>query len=225
MLADPMTRYCIRRSALRLLSSIPSACMHTKSRQFTSIASQIPRIGISRPIISPLKRRWLADEAAATQSEPEADSAAPNEAADHSIAKDSSSSSEPPKIEGQAAEAVAIDSTISQPRQDSSASESAVDAAGSAAESAGNIAAQVASSATGAAQSAAHATGFAPPQESKTVYVGNLFFDVRSDDLKKEFERAGEVVDSKIIMDSRGLSKGYVDDELYRWHCCLSRLH
>lgn len=75
--------------------------------------------------------------------------------------------------------------------------------------------------ATGAAQSLGAAAGFgsqtseagrsAPSgQTAKTVYVGNLFFDVRSEDLKKEFERAGPIVDAKIIMDQRGLSKGFV---------------
>lgn len=47
-------------------------------------------------------------------------------------------------------------------------------------------------------------------ETSTTVYVGNLFFDVRGEDLRKEFERAGPVVNTKIIMDQRGLSKGYV---------------
>lgn len=208
MPANPKSRYCIRRSALRLLSSTPSACLHTKTRQFTSIASQLPRRSVARSALSPLQRRWLADEAAATQSEPEADGAALNENADHSIAKESESSSEPPQTEDQAARENTTEPTFSQPHQESSATESVADTASSAAQSAGNAASQLASSVTGAAETAAHATGFAPPQESKTLYVGNLFFDVRSDDLKKEFERAGEVVDAKIIMDARGLSKG-----------------
>jgi nucleolin len=46
----------------------------------------------------------------------------------------------------------------------------------------------------------------APP--SKTLYIGNLFFDVRGEDLKREFEAAGTVTDVRVIMDSRGLSKG-----------------
>ena len=46
----------------------------------------------------------------------------------------------------------------------------------------------------------------APP--ARSVYVGNLFFDVRDEDLKREFEAAGQVTDVRVIMDSRGLSKG-----------------
>ena len=51
-------------------------------------------------------------------------------------------------------------------------------------------------------------------EPSTTVYVGNLYFDVRSEDLKKEFERAGPVVEAKVIMDHRGLSKGYAISRL-----------
>ncbi|KAL9003674.1 MAG: hypothetical protein Q9188_003473 [Gyalolechia gomerana] len=42
-----------------------------------------------------------------------------------------------------------------------------------------------------------------------TVYVGNLFFDVREDDLQREFEKIGPVHNVKLIMDNRGLSKGF----------------
>lgn len=45
---------------------------------------------------------------------------------------------------------------------------------------------------------------------SKCLYVGNLFFDVTVEDLKKEMQRFGTVVDARIITDNRGLSKGYV---------------
>ena len=46
----------------------------------------------------------------------------------------------------------------------------------------------------------------AAPKE--TIYVGNLFFDVTAEDLKKEFSRFGPVASAKIVCDSRGLSRG-----------------
>jgi RNA recognition motif-containing protein len=51
------------------------------------------------------------------------------------------------------------------------------------------------------------------PTESRyipkeTVYVGNLFFDVTAEDLKDRMSEYGVVLHSKIIHDSRGLSKG-----------------
>jgi len=45
---------------------------------------------------------------------------------------------------------------------------------------------------------------------NNVLYIGNIFFEVREDQLKKEFERIGEVKSTRIIYDRRGLSKGYV---------------
>ena len=46
------------------------------------------------------------------------------------------------------------------------------------------------------------------PEESATVYVGNLFFDITAEDLRREFSKAGDIGHAKIIYDTRGLSKG-----------------
>ncbi|RMZ91864.1 hypothetical protein DV736_g885, partial [Chaetothyriales sp. CBS 134916] len=53
----------------------------------------------------------------------------------------------------------------------------------------------------------------AEPKE--TIYIGNLFFDVTENDIKKELSRFGNVVGCRLLRDSRGLSKGfgYVDFE------------
>jgi RNA recognition motif-containing protein len=53
----------------------------------------------------------------------------------------------------------------------------------------------------------------APAEESsfdrkRTLYIGNLFFDVTETDVVKEFARFGTVTKCKIVRDSRGLSKG-----------------
>ena len=105
--------------------------------------------------------------------------------------------------------------------------DTAADTAQTTAEETGGIASEAAASVAGTAaavgETLSGAAGFGgsgeestrqrsadEPEVSKTVYVGNLFFDVRAEDVKREFERAGQVVDAKIIMDNRGLSKGYV---------------
>ena len=195
-----------------MLSSSPSACIPTKSRSFTSIISRTTRSAAPQTYILRLQRRFLADEAATTQSEPQADDAAPTQNAENSIAR-ASESAEPPKTEEQAAEVV-----TGAERPSTFATSTVADTAQSAAESAGKVASEAASSVTGAAAaagrnlgaSAGFGTSRPQAEPSTTVYVGNLFFDVRSDDLKKEFERAGPVVDAKIITDQRGLSKGSV---------------
>lgn len=64
-------------------------------------------------------------------------------------------------------------------------------------------------------------SGRAPPRApfrsfpaSKTVYVGNLFFSVREQDIEREMSRVGKVESVKIIYDARGLSKGFVSSRL-----------
>lgn len=49
-----------------------------------------------------------------------------------------------------------------------------------------------------------------PPSPKPTIYVGNLFFDVTENDLIKEFQRFGPIKKTRLVRDSRGLSKGQV---------------
>ena len=46
----------------------------------------------------------------------------------------------------------------------------------------------------------------APP--NNTVYVGNLYYEVTADQLKRVFSRFGEVENVRVIYDNRGLSRG-----------------
>ncbi|KAJ5472213.1 hypothetical protein N7530_006214 [Penicillium desertorum] len=47
------------------------------------------------------------------------------------------------------------------------------------------------------------------PIPKTTLYVGNLFFDVTAEDLRKHFEKYGAVENALIVHDARGLSKGF----------------
>ena len=47
----------------------------------------------------------------------------------------------------------------------------------------------------------------APP--SKILYIGNLFFEVTAPQLEAEFAKFGEVTNSRVVTDDRGLSKGF----------------
>jgi nucleolin len=42
------------------------------------------------------------------------------------------------------------------------------------------------------------------------IYIGNLLFDVTSEDLKREFEQFGQIQSAVVATDARGLSKGYI---------------
>lgn len=46
------------------------------------------------------------------------------------------------------------------------------------------------------------------PIPKTTLYIGNLFFDVTAEDLRKQFEKFGAVENALIVHDARGLSKG-----------------
>lgn len=147
-----------------------------------------------------------------TQSEPEADGATEAQHGDNSIAASADANSSSPAE--QAEEHTAASNVDSATERATEQASSAADSVKSAAQTAGEAV-------TGAAQSLSAAAGLGSQipgagrdtlggETSKTVYVGNLFFDVRNEDLKKEFERAGPVIDARIIMDQRGLSKGFV---------------
>ncbi|KAJ5153829.1 uncharacterized protein N7500_009268 [Penicillium coprophilum] len=47
------------------------------------------------------------------------------------------------------------------------------------------------------------------PVPKTTLYIGNLFFDVTAEDLRKHFEKYGAVENALIVHDARGLSKGF----------------
>ncbi|KAL2049125.1 hypothetical protein ABVK25_010637 [Lepraria finkii] len=212
---------CFRRAAIRVLSSSPSTLISIKSCSITSLTHPISisrTSNLQRTALFPLRRRYASDEAA-TQAEPEADGTTEAQHGDNSIAASADADANAPKSATQYEEASA-QSTIE------SATESAKDQASSAASQVSDAAQSASETVTGAAESLGAAAGFgagssqAQPslkgmqgaqegEPSKTVYVGNLYFDVRSEDLKREFERAGQVVEAKIIMDQRGLSKGF----------------
>ncbi|KAI7607268.1 Dolichyl-diphosphooligosaccharide--protein glycosyltransferase subunit, partial [Hortaea werneckii] len=44
---------------------------------------------------------------------------------------------------------------------------------------------------------------------SRILYIGNLFFEVTAPELEKEFSKLGDITNSRIVVDSRGLSKGF----------------
>lgn len=44
---------------------------------------------------------------------------------------------------------------------------------------------------------------------SDTVYMGNLFYDITAEDLRKHMEQYGTVLKTVIVHDNRGISKGY----------------
>ena len=189
-----------------MLSSSPSVSITVpaiKARSITRLTYPVSLKTIQKPspFLSPQYRNY-ADEAA-TQSEPEADGATEAEHGDNSIAAsaDTNASTSGEEVE-ESEPTFNAESILEKTAEQASAT---ADSFKSAARTAGETL-------TGAAQSLGEAAGLKidKPELSKSVYVGNLFFDVTGEDLRQEFEKAGPVIDTKIIMDPRGLSKGFV---------------
>ena len=185
--------------------SIPSR----KARSITRLAYPISVKQNKKTALHFLQRRNYADEAAATQSEPVADGATETQHGENSIA-----ASADPDADANApmpAENVEESETTSSAK---SATERATDSVRSAAQTASETFTGATQSLAdvagmGSLGSQASGAGFDVPTSSNVVYVGNLFFDVKEEDLQNEFARAGRVVNAKIITDSRGLSKGF----------------
>jgi nucleolin len=50
-----------------------------------------------------------------------------------------------------------------------------------------------------------------PATPGKTLYVGNLYYEVTEEQLKRVFSRFGTVDSVKVVFDNRGMSRGYVN--------------
>ena len=182
--------------------SIPSR----KARSITRLGYPISVKQNQKTALDFLQRRNYADEAAATQSEPAADGATETQHGENSIA-----ASADPDADANAP----IPAENAEESEAASSAESATERATASVRSAAQTASETV---TGAAQGLADVAGMGSQvsdpgsdatKTSNIVYVGNLFFDVKEEDLQNEFSRAGRVVNTKIIVDARGLSKGF----------------
>ena len=194
-----MDRICLRKAALRALCSPPSNS--ARSRPITTLTRLNLRLHATRPLTSPLQRRWASEEL--TQSEPSADRETEAQYGENSIAK----SSEESTSEVTAAEPSSESGSPSVTEAVKSAANDTKDKAAEAAREAVGAASNAASSLTGSPSEARQEV--AEKEVTRTLYVGNLFFDVDPAALEKEFSKAGKVMHVKIIQDQRGLSKGY----------------
>ena len=47
-----------------------------------------------------------------------------------------------------------------------------------------------------------------PPTPTNMVYIGNLYYEVTEEQLKRVFGRFGSILSTKIVFDNRGMSRG-----------------
>ena len=170
-----------------------------KTRSITTFTPVHLRLQACRPAIVPVQRRWASEDS--TQSEPSADRETDAQNGDNSIAASS---------ETQAPEYDELQEAVESPTPVEDQSSSLADSARSTASAVANKVSDAASQVGAAASSAVGADSAKPKANdyTKSIYVGNLFFDVKENDLRQEFSKAGNVVSAKVIHDHRGLSKG-----------------
>ncbi|KAL8768559.1 MAG: hypothetical protein Q9209_005244 [Squamulea sp. 1 TL-2023] len=202
MQANTTTRIGLRSTAFRLLSK-HNTFLFCRSRSFHTALPSTARLSLPRSSAFQIQSRFASEEAQ-TRSEPEADGAQAQHG-DNSIAASSQEQSEQPAQDSQ-------ERTPSRGQEYSTIEDLASSAAGKVKETTSNAFDTIAGGSgpgpqRGSNSDPASRTYDAPP--SKSIYVGNLFFDVREDDLRKKFEECGTIENVKLIMDNRGLSKGF----------------
>ncbi|KAL8895439.1 MAG: hypothetical protein Q9192_003632 [Flavoplaca navasiana] len=209
--ANPYPRIGLRSAAIRVLSR-QNTFLSCRTRSFHTVLPSTTRIPLQRSSAFQLQRRFASSEDQ-TQSEPVADGAQAQHG-DNSIAassKDNESGTSAQEgqegQQGRGSSAQGQDhSTVGELAE--SAADKVKESASSAFDTiAGSSASSEPSRGTFGGSSARQANFDTPP--SPSVYVGNLFFDVREDDLRKKFEECGTIESVKLIMDNRGLSKGF----------------
>lgn len=56
-----------------------------------------------------------------------------------------------------------------------------------------------------------------PP--NNMLYIGNLYYEVTAEQLKRVFSKFGDVESTRIVYDNRGLSRGYVGQPVFAHTC------
>ncbi|KAF1959285.1 RNA binding domain-containing protein [Byssothecium circinans] len=181
--------YLLRRTAARAITSSPSTGLFVKPRSITTFAPVAFRSQQPKWIVPSLQRRFASDEAVKTdEAKTDAEQAASE--ASESFAQ---TATEAPVEENLSP----AQEYVQAPSTDSSATVG-IDALEQAAKPPRDSAPGI-----GPRRKAPAA------EPNNTIYVGNLYYEVTTDQLKRVFSRFGEIDDVKIVYDNRGLSRGF----------------
>ncbi|KIW20100.1 hypothetical protein PV08_00675 [Exophiala spinifera] len=202
-----MTRFALRRCASRVLSSRPSTLV-SASRTYSSISASPFRTSRQIPSFQS-QRRWASTEgeqaAVSTEQPPRAaEPANATEATEEALPAAETN-------ERLTSETRAASSDDAPAAAETANATEATEEALPAAETNETLSAKPSANAASSGVSGVGVDGLF--ERKKTLYIGNLFFDVTEADLVKEFARFGPVAKCKVVRDARGLSKGfaYVD--------------
>ncbi|KAF7186285.1 Nuclear localization sequence-binding protein [Pseudocercospora fuligena] len=193
--------FALRRVAVRAIQFQPTRQLSTLRPITSSFQSQKPSLYRSFH----QSRKWLAEEEQKKES--------PAEAAGGETVTAEPSASEV-KEESVATPEVADAAQNSTPAPAESAAQEATQEVKNAIDSTKDALSSVAETAQNTVNAAAQQfpsrdSGGKQGEPSKIIYIGNLFFEVTAPQLEAEFGRFGEVTNSRVVTDTRGLSKGF----------------
>lgn len=174
--------FLFRRSAVRAFSATPSKAFLAQPRSITSITPSALRLRQQSWSVASFQRRFASDEATKTESAAEAAEAA-----------------EAKENFAQTAAEAPVEENLTPAQQQAQADPT-------------NASATVTPDALFTAETTLRTrprrdTSDAPP--GRTLYIGNLYYEVTADQLQRVFSRFGEIENVKIIYDNRGLSRGF----------------
>ena len=195
----------------------PYTSISVKPRSITTLSASTLRKRYPS-YTSAFQKRFASEEV--TQAEPEADGATEAQHGENSIASatepdrsGTSSSEQPIQPADQEDQSIIASALSSSTETVSNTASRAAEAAATSTETIRGYAADAASVVgvgAATAQAIAGRRSGESGAQTHTLYVGNLFFDITEDTLKKEFQKFGNVTMVRIIYDGRGLSKGHV---------------
>lgn len=188
-------RFLLRRTAARALSASPSRTLLSKPRAITSLTPAAVRSRHQQWSIASFQRRFASDDAATT-------------AATQAAAADT------PENFAQTAAEAPVEENLTPAQQQVQAEPTDASA------TVGPDALEAA--ATSPTDSPRQRRARVPRDEphvepGNVLYVGNLYYEVTADQLKRVFSRFGEVESVNLIFDNRGLSRGYVPLTLFAY--------
>ncbi|KAF2806983.1 uncharacterized protein BDZ99DRAFT_465732 [Mytilinidion resinicola] len=183
--------FLLRRAAVRALST-PSTSFISKPRSITTFTPASFRLRQQPSISLTFQRRFASDDVEKSE-----------------------------EFAQTAIEAPVTETVTETSGTETSATETSETEPQSAVGSATEYVQEKASDALDALGLAAASSAVAPPQQSNTrysnplatpnkvIYVGNLFFEVTEDQLRRVFSRFGTVEDVRLVTDGKGLSRGF----------------
>lgn len=182
-------RFLLRRTAVRAIASTPSSTVFVAPRSFSSITPTVFRARKQPWGVSAFQKRFLSEEP-------------------HKVEVTEAEAKKVEAEEGfaQTAAEAPVEEDLTPAKQEAQAPSTDAE------HTVGIDALEQAAKPRASGKPAAHTNSRMKRERStvpnKTVYVGNLYYEVTSEQLKRVFNRFGEVESVRLVYDNRGLSRG-----------------